>query len=324
MKKILLPGLALLSALGHADEPRTRLIDGVAAHVNKHVITINEVLREIPGGLFRDLPPDEREARRREVYDLTLNAMIDGKLILDEARGTGAQLAAWAVNNRAQEIIDAHFKGDRALLAAELAKDGKTYDEWRKELEEDMLIQYMRYHNVERNISIAPKDVRAHYAANTEEFVTPETVDVALVIFEAFEDDALAEIGPAVAKLLDDGVAFARVANTLSSDKTRDLGKVTHTHLGSLVPADDLRPELAEALAKIKDGGHSPLLVVDGVGYVLHRDKTAPSRLMPMDEAWPFIENRLRDKLARERHQAWTGQLRKKSYINIFKLPDWQ
>ena len=324
MKKIPAFSLLLLAAISHANEPRTRLIDGVAAHVNKHVITINEVLREIPGGLFRDLPPEEREARRREVYDLTLNAMIDGKLILDEARGTGAQLAAWAVNNRAQEIIDNHFKGDRALLAAELAKDGKTFDEWRKELEEDMLIQYMRYHNVERNISIAPKDVRAYYAANTEEFTTPETVDVALIILEAFEDDALAEIGPMIAKLLDDGVEFSRVAQTLSANEARSLGKATHTHLGSIVPADDLRTELAEAVAKIKDNGHSPLVVADGVGYVLHRDKTTPSRQMPMDEAWPFIENRLRDKLVRERHQAWVGQLRNKSYVNIFKLPDWQ
>jgi len=312
----------LLLPLALCAQNTIRLIDGVAAHVNKHVITINEVHREIPGGLYRNLPPDEREARLREVYDATLNAMIDGKLILDEARGTGAQLAAWAVNNRVQDIVDTHFKGDRALLTAELAQGGKTFDEWRKELEEDMLIQYMRYHNVDRTLTIAPKDVRAYYAAHTDEFLAPETVDVSLIIFESFEDDALAEIGPAVEKLLAEDVEFARVAQTLNSDQARALGNVTHTHLGSIFPAEDLRPELAEAVAKIADNGHTPLIIIDEIGYILRRDNSTPARQLPMEEAWPFIENRLRETLARERHQAWVGQLRKKSYVKIFKLPE--
>jgi len=312
--------LLLLPLALSANAPR--LVDGVAAHVNRHIITINEVHREIPGGLFRDLPVAEREARLREVYEATLNAMVDGKLILDEARATGAQLAAWAVNNRAREILDNHFKGDRALLEAELAKDGKTYDEWRAELEEDMLVQYMRFHNVERTLSIAPREVRAHYAENAGLFVTPETVDVSLVILEAFEDDALAEIGRAVDQLLAEGVEFALVAQTLSPEKTRDLGKVTHTRLGAIVPAEDLRPELAEAVAKIADNEHSPLLVVDGVGYILRRAATTPARQLTLEDAWPHIENRLREQLARERHQTWVGRLREKSYVKIFKLPD--
>ena len=312
--------LLLLPLALSANAPR--LVDGVAAHVNRHIITINEVHREIPGGLFRDLPVAEREARLREVYEATLNAMVDGKLILDEARATGAQLAAWAVNNRAREILDNHFKGDRALLEAELAKDGKTYDEWRAELEEDMLVQYMRFHNVERTLSIAPREVRAHYAENAGLFVTPETVDVSLVILEAFEDDALAEIGRAVDQLLAEGVEFALVAQTLSPEKTRDLGKVTHTRLGAIVPAEDLRPELAEAVAKIADNEHSPLLIVDGVGYILRRAATTPARQLTLEDAWPHIENRLREQLARERHQTWVGRLREKSYVKIFKLPD--
>jgi len=301
-----------------------RLVDGVAAHVNKHVITINEVLREIPGSIFRDFAPEEREARLREIYEATLNAMIDGKLILDEARGTGAQIAGWAVNNRAQEILETFYKGDRAILNAELAKDGRTHGEWIKELEEDMIIQYMRYHNVERTINVAPKDVRAYYAANTGEFTTPETMEITLMIFEAFEDDALAETGREAATLLDGGMEFARVAQKLSSDETRDSGTITHTRLGAMVPADDLRPELAGAVVKIADNTQTPLLVVDGVGYILRRENTDPSRQLTMEDAWPFIENRLREKLARERHQAWVGQLRKKNYVKTFKLPDWQ
>ena len=324
MKK-LLPLLLLplaLRAQAPAPASGTVLVDGIAAHVNSHVITINEVMREIPGGLFRDLPAGERETRLREVYAATLNAMIDGRLILEEAKASGAQLAAWAVNNRVQEILDTHFKGDRANLVAELAKDGKTLDEWRGELEDDMTIQYMRYQNVDRVLNVAPKDVRAHYDANTGDFLTPGTVDVSMIIFESFEEDALAKIGAAASKSLGQGAAFDRVAQTLSGDEARGLGKVTHANLGAIVPADDLRPELAEALAQIKDAGHTPLLIVDEVGYILRRNATTPPHQMTLGEAWPLIENRLRDQLARGRYQDWVTMLRNKNYVKIFDLPD--
>ena len=304
-----------------ASAQNAKLVDGVAAHVNSHTITIAEVMREIPPGLFRDLPAAEREARYREVYDATLNAMIDSRLILDEAKGGGAQIAAWAIDSRVQEIVDRSFKGDRALLTAELAKEGKTFEEWRKELEDDMTIQYMRYHNIERVLAVPPKSIRAFYADNTAEFLSVERVDVSMIIFEAVEEDALQKLGALITERLGEGISFVDIAQTLSTRQAQEVGNISFNNMGLVVPAEDLKEELAEALAKIKDGGHTPLLVVDEVGYVLKRNATEPPRQVPLEEAWPFVENRLRDQLARERYAAWVGTLRKKSYVKPFELP---
>ena len=298
-----------------------KLIDGVAAHVNSHTITIAEVMREIPPGLFRDLPADEREARYREVYDATLNAMIDAKLILDEAKASGAQIASWAIDSRVQEILDRSFKGDRALLTAELAKEGKTLEEWRKELEDDMTIQYMRFHNIERVLVVPPKNIRAFYADNTAEFLSPEQVDVSMIILEAIEEDTLEKLGTYIVELLGKGAEFSDLAQTLSTRHAQEVGNISFNNMGLIVPAEVLRPELAEALALVKDGGHTPLLVVDEVGYVLKRNATEPPRQMSLEDAWPFIEARLRDQLARERYLAWIQMLRKKSYVKAFQLP---
>ena len=316
--KHLLPLLLLPAALLAQN---TKLVDGVAAHVNSHTITIAEVMREIPGGLFRDLPADEREARYREVYTATLNAMIDAKLILDEAKASGAQIASWAIDSRVQEILDRSFKGDRALLTAELAKEGKTFDEWRKELEDDMTIQYMRYHNIERALVVPPKNIRAFYADNTAEFLSVEHVDVSMITLDSVEDETLEKLGAAIIELLGQGVEFSRIAQTLSTRQAQEVGNISFRNMGKIVPAEDLRPELAEALAKIKDGGHTPLLVVDEVGFILKRNATEPPSQMSLEEAWPFIEARLRDQLARERYLAWTEMLRKKYYVKAFVLP---
>ena len=52
----------VLLAQTTAPAQNTKLIDGVAAHVNSHTITIADVMREIPGNLFPGLPRASRSA----------------------------------------------------------------------------------------------------------------------------------------------------------------------------------------------------------------------------------------------------------------------
>lgn len=304
-----------------ATDSKPLIIDGIAAYVNNHTITITEVMKEIPGGLFKDLPAAEREPRLREIYSATLNAMIDSKLILDEAKASGAQLAAWAIDSRVQEIRDKNFKGDQALLAAELAKEGKTYGDWRTELEDDMTIQYMRYHNVDRTIVVPPKNIRAYYATNSVEYLSAEKIDVSMIILQSLEDTTLEDLGRTVTDLLDHNVEFARVAQTLSTKQAQEVGQISYKTMGFINPAEDLKPELADAVGQLKDGQHSPLLVVETVGYFLKRNATEAPRQMSLEDAWPFIESRLRDQLARERYRTWVDMLRRKSYVKILTLP---
>jgi hypothetical protein len=269
----------------------------------------------------QDLPVAEREAFLREIYAATLNAMIDAKLILDEAKASGAQIAPWAIESRVQEILDRAFKGDRAQLVAELAKEGKSFDDWRKELEDDMTIQFMRYNNIDRVLVVPPKSIRDFYAANPATFLAAETIDVSMIVLEAFEAETLKKLGGAITEPLAQGVDIARVAQTLDTPEARELGKITFRNPGFIIPGEDLLPELAEALAKIADNASSPLLVIDEVGYILKRNATEAPRQIPLEEAWPFIESRLREQLARERYLTWIEMLRKKYYIKAFGLP---
>ena len=284
----------------------SRRVDGVAAYVNNHTITIADV--------WREMPPNVPAAEEDEVFAVILNAMVDAKLILDEARATNMQMPAWAVDARVQEIMDRNFKGDHDLLAAELVRARKTQEGWRRELEEEMIVQSMRIHHIERTLVVPPKDVRAHYAANAAEFVAPEKTDVSMLVAQGIEEDALAQI--AAAGKPDPKVPFATLAQTLQAG---DIGKITVSNMGFILPAEDLRPELADAVAKLADGQYSPMLILDGVGYILSRNATEPARQIPLEEAWPFIETHLRNQLGRERFQAWVEMLRRKSHVQIVK-----
>jgi hypothetical protein len=312
MKNVLPFAFCLLPFLLPAQKTARR-VDGIAAYVNNHTITVADV--------WREMSPGVTAANEDEVFNGILANMIDAKLVLDEAKATSVQIAAWAVDARVQEILDREFKGDHDLLATELARARKTHESWRQELEEVMIVQYMVHHNIERVLVVPPKDIRAFYADRTDEFFSPEKIDVSMIVLEAFEGEPLAKLGAAIIDRLAQGVEFARVAQTLDTPASRELGKISYSNMGFILPVEELRPELAEALAKIADNANTPLLVIEETGYILRRNATEPPRQIPLEEAWPFIESRLRDQLARERYLVWIEMLRKKYYIKAFGLP---
>lgn len=291
-------------------------VDGVAAYVNQHVLTIADVMREIPGALVNELPAGEREQKLRQIYTATLNAMVDSKLILDEAKASGAQIASWAIESRMQEILDQNFKGDPALLSERLARERKTRAEWRQELEEDMTIQYMRYHNVDRVVVVPPREIRAFYATNTTAFVETAKVDISMIVLESLDGKTLEEFGAAVTNALAKNTPFTKIAETFSTRLANEGGR-----LGLVNPDEDLRPELAGAVGKLKDGENTPLIIIDDVGYILRRNSSQDMRQMTLEEAWPMIENHLRQQLSADRYHAWVSMLRRKGYVKILTLP---
>jgi peptidyl-prolyl cis-trans isomerase SurA len=295
------------------------LLDGVAAYVNERMITIADVMTEVRNSVWVELPKAEREAKLRELYTATLDAMIDRRLILDAAKASKAQVAAWAVENRVQEIIDQRFGGDRAKLVAALTERRMTYEEWHTSIEEDLMIQLMRYGQVERNVSIPPKDVRDYYTAHTGAFVSQGGVHVAMIVFAAAKDGSatLDEQGAKILKDLAGGMAFAAAAKMYSQDGKAAKGG----DWGIVDPAEVFRPEIAEALGKLKVGENSAAILLEDFGYVVRKIDEKKPRPLTLEEAWPLVESRLRLQQSEQRYKDWVGRLRSKAYIKVYELP---
>lgn len=295
------------------------LLDGVAAYVNERMITIADVMTEVRNSVWVELPKAEREAKLRELYTATLDAMIDRRLILDAAKATKAQVVSWAVENRVQEIVEQRFGGDRAKLIAALTERRMTYEEWHTSIEEDLMIQLMRYGQVERNVSIPPKDVRTYFAANQGSFLSPGGVHVAMIVFNAPKDGSgtLAEQGAKILKDLADGMEFATAARTYSQD-----GKaVKGGDWGMVDPAEVFRPEIVAALGKLKVGEISAAILLEDFGYIVRKSDEKKARPLTLEEAWPWVESRLRLQQSEQRYKEWIGRLRSKAYIKIYELP---
>ncbi|MBP5510035.1 MAG: peptidyl-prolyl cis-trans isomerase [Kiritimatiellae bacterium] len=321
MKKLLLLTLALLAVSGFAEEKKHRgmLIDGVAAYVNAEFITIADVMNEVRRSPWAQ-KGNLREKRLRELYAATLNALIDRKLILDYARKSKMELQPWAVDNRIREIVSKNFGGDETKLHGILSDRKISYEEWRRTIQEDLTVQAMRYQMVEKKITPTPKEIREEYDANKNRYQTEHAVAVSMIILdppvEATNQTVKAR-ADAIFSALKEGKSFADLAKVYSNDSKAAEGG----SWGKVNPDDVFRPEIASALQKLAPGEISPLIELDGYGYIVKKDEQQDARTLTYTEAIPYVEGRLRMKLGERLYKEWTDRLRADAYVKIVELP---
>lgn len=298
--------------------PSAHLLDGVAAQVNADTITIGEVLSEVSNSAFIELSKEEQKERLRTLYYGTLNAFIDRKLILAAAVAEERKLQSWVVDDRIQEIIDNRFDGDRNKLHTAITGRHILYDDWRKGIEEDLMLTAMRMEYVDKRVSISPRDIRGYYETNRQALMSAGGVHVGIITLVAGSDgETLNALGERVQKELNDGADFAALARKYSKDSHAEKGG----DWGVVNPEEKFAGAIVKALAGLKPGQTSPFLTIGEKGYILRKiDEKAPAALT-LDEAWPVIERRLRVQQSEELYREWTARLRRQNYVKTFDLP---
>ena len=314
--------LAMAGTVGLAqDEVRKRapiLLDGVGAYVNDSTITISEVMTEV-----RRMPNVSRdnEARVREMYYATLNAMIDRRLILDYAKKTKVQLQSWAIDSRIREIVSNNFDGDATKLYDLLAERKMSIEEWKKGLEEDLLLSAMRYQHVDRRVAVTPSEIRSEYEANKSRYQTENAVAVSMIVLDASEDASdgtVEQCAESIFASLKDGISFATLARRYSKDSKA----INGGSWGKINPEEVFHEDLAKVVRQLKPGEVSPLVQMKDVGYIIRKDEQQDMRALTFEEASRFVEGRLRVEKSEKLFKEWTARLRKEAYISIFELPE--
>ena len=298
--------------------PSAWLLDGVAAQVGAETITISEVMNEIRNSAWIEMSKEEREKSLRKLYMETLDAFINRRLILASAKAADLKLQTWVINDRIQEITDNRYKGNHALLMSDLTDHHINYEDWKKSIEEEMLLMAMRSENVDKQVSVSPRDVRSYYETNRQALVTGPRVRMSRITLqeERGKDATLSQLGDEVLKELDAGTDFAIVARKYSKDSFAPQGGDR-----GWIDLDDLAPDLVKALAALKPGQYSRMVALGETGIILMKVEEKGTIQSTLDEAWPQIERRLRMQKSEALYHEWTARLRRNGYVKVFELP---
>jgi peptidyl-prolyl cis-trans isomerase SurA len=309
------------SAPAAADADAPLLLDGVAAEVGDRTITIAEAMVEARRlADVQDLPPAEAESRLRALYRQALDGLVERQLVLLTHARTGQKLQSWVVDKRVEELIEDRFGGDRSKLSAALARERMTIDDWRKRVEEELVLGAMRQNWVDQRAVVRPEQIRAFYATNAAAFRGTGTVRVAMIVLQPGEGETAEAFAGRVRRVQDDLAAGKDFGET-ARRQSREPHAARGGDWGFVNPAEEFRPELARALAGLKPGQTSGPIATDAGTYILRKGAERPDGVQTIEDVWDEIDTQLRRRESARLYREWIGRLRQDVRVIVHDLP---
>ncbi len=304
--------LSLVFVLTGDLEGKGTPFDGMAATVNHQVITIDQVMEEFRKGYnLSTVPPEERAQRLAELYPQVLDLLIERALILQAYHDASGQLPPDALENHIRGIIVRNFNGNRANLIEALKKSRITYEDWKKETEEMLIISSMRYMQVDKKVTISPAKIRAYYAAHKDSLSLESQVHLYGMMIPKSDGKKVAE---SALKLVQDGKLFSDVAKSYSKDSLASSGG----DYGMVKPAD-LAPAIQQALTTIKPGEITQVVEIAGDYYLFMKGKDSQTQTVTLATAWTKIEADMRQQESQARYRQWIDSLKQHAVITLSK-----
>ena len=163
------------------------VVDGVAALVNNDVITFSQV-RELVGTRERSLrnaySGQELVNKVREARVGALNDLIDRQLILQEFKKKEFAIPAHLIDERVEGIIRDDFGGDRQAFVRTLQAQGFTLTKFRDAERDKVIVQAMRYNNVNSDFIVSPGKIDSLYETAKPEYTTPEQIHLWMIAID--------------------------------------------------------------------------------------------------------------------------------------------
>ncbi|QHI68288.1 hypothetical protein GT409_02060 [Tichowtungia aerotolerans] len=298
MKKLIILLLSIASGVlaQTNSEPRITAIDGYAARVDDHVITYGDIREHVAPVLSQLASRYRGEELARQMQRLYIEgreALIEEALINAEAARKKLTLPDEMIDGEVDSIIRDRFEGDRALLTKALIKRRMTFDEWRQEIADKLLMRVFYNQEVMQQAHVSEEAVRAEYERSKEQFFIPFRVKYRYILINKGVSDEEQQVKRKQAedtlKKLQAGADFEAVGKEVSEGDP------------SLSPwrdPNDVKVEMRPALRDTPAGQISDLIEGEKVFYIIQVESRQEEGHVPFEDVSESIRKTL---LAKER-----------------------
>ena len=178
----------------------------------------------------------------------------------------------------------------------------------------------MCYQMVEKDVQATPAAMQAEYQLHRDRYSRPARTTVSVILLRppAAEGDSSVEVrAKDVLDRIAKGEAFSDLAKRFSADShAKDGGQWKDVD-----PGEAFRPEIAAAIAKLGVGNISPLVNLDGWGFIVRKDAESPAKDLSFREAYDEIAANVKQELSAARYKEWVSRLRNEAFIKINPPP---
>ena len=295
-----------------------QVVEEIVAVVNDDVITLSQYKEQYDSTILQMRAAFQGEEYEKQLAILKkemLNMMITDLLLMQQAKeknlNVGEQLKATVENIKKENNIASDDDMKRALR-----QQGVDYDQWLRQLEDNMLKQGLIYSEVDRSIVLDDSEIVGYYKLHPQEFTEPEEYKIRAVYLstEGKAAAALEEMKKEIGGKLKAGEPF----NVLAKEYSDGPAKESEGDLGTFKKGE-LDKTLEQAVSKLKTGETSGWVETKNGWYLLKLEEKKDSRLMTFEEVKKNVEERLYTQKKEKKLEEYLKGLRERSYVKILK-----
>lgn len=289
-------------------------IDKIAAVVNNEVITQSE-LDEILERPRKEIEErfngeEERQLLNKLTRDL-LNKLVEKKLQIQIARQKNITVSKEDIAAALNDIkLKNAFIDDEAFKRA-LAQENMTLEQYKKDLEDQLIIMKLVNREVRANIVISEEEIKDYYKKNEKQYALSEEAHLRIMLFKGSDDDAMKRAAD-ILNQIKNGANFADLAKKHSDDPTAKGGG----DIG-FIKRGQMFPELEKAAFSLKKNDVSDIIKADSGYYIIKIEDRKEAAHIPLEKVRGDIEKALYEKKADFMYDQWLSDLRKNSYVEI-------
>lgn len=294
-----------------------QILNAIAVRVGQEVITLQEIhtfigpelqlLERQYGGR-----PEILRQKMREAEKAAIEKLIENKLILNDFSSSGFSIPEKVIEDTVRDRIRTGF-GDRATLMKTLQARGITYEDFRKEVREDIILRAMRRHHIPQNIVISPSRISEYYESHKDDFKQEERVKLRMIMItqpEGAVPDSAAKKATEILFKLDEGASFEEMAKQFSQGSQAAEGGDW-----GWVERKTLRQDLADVAFQLSPGQRSGVIATPTACFILKVEDKKFSDFKPLVEAREEIEKILQEEEQERLHKRYVERLRKKALV---------
>lgn len=304
-----------------AENLNLRFANGIAAIAEEKVITVDDLRREImpfvPQLQNSSRSEQEFNQKLQQLQEEVLQELIDRVLIVKEFyKDEKHRVPESVIDNQIAEQIISDFDGDRSKFLSYLRSRGMSQKEYRREVEERTIYDYMRHEKSKSATTVSPVQIETFYKENKEHFYQEDAAQLRLIQIVRRPDDTDATFDSRtseVMKHLREGTNFADVARLYSEGPGRNKGG----EMGWLRTAD-LNKEFIPAVNTLTKGQYTePIKAAEGA-YIFFLEDRKTAGIQPIDEVRDQIERMLIQRNGQQAQERWLERLRRNGYVKHF------
>ncbi len=255
----------------------------------------------------KTLPADQKlsDEEKNDLERSYLVQVIDRELSLAEADRLGVSVTPEEANAALQEHRR-DYPGD--TFEQMLREEGITIDDWRRDLEEGLLMEKVVRQAVYAKVSVSEAEIETYYQENRDEFDRPSQVRARQIVVASKEE------GERVLGLLRQGEPFAEVARQSSLSPDADAGG----DLGFFARGE-MPPEFDAVVFTLPVGRLSDLVQSEYGFHLFLVEERREALRLPLKAVHDEIRDKLLGAKEEQAYQQWLQELRGRATIEV----DW-